>query len=352
MTEPLSPQDIAARLAAVRGGVQAQTAQEAVVIDERSMQSYKYLRPLSEAGENLIDTVQNSDGRYMFGLTEIDTRMRGVGNGEMCVVVGYSHSGKTQLVLSSVLHNRTARILFFTMDEPAELVLMKLACMHLGLSAEDMEQLIKDGDSKAIGDLRRVARKEFPNLIVIDAPLNLGQMHQCLQEAEDFWGGECQVIVFDYLNLLRCDADDVEGKSEALKGWIKEVDRPGIVIHQGGRGASGKGQVITMTSGKYGGEQEAIFLIGVRRKRDDESLDVWERERLKDTVSISIVKNKRPPCKLTAPEGVDFYLNPDTGFIRPLHGDDIGVTHVTYTHARDALAARDGVMPGQLEAFA
>lgn len=343
-TDLLSQEEIAAKIERLRGtgGGAAEAAPP-----------FKYLRRFGEAADSLIDTVQNPDGRYMFGLPEIDARIRGVGHGELCLIVGFAHSGKTQVVLSSLIHNPQARVAFFTFDEVAELVLMKLACMKLGIGAERFEELIKAKDADAIAMLKRVATVEFPNLIVFDSPLNLGQMTEALKECERHWGAKTDLAVIDYLALLRCDADDIEGKSEAIKGWAKDNDVATVAVHQAGRGSAGKGEIITMTSGKYGGEQEAIFLIGVRRKRDDESLDQGERIRFLNTVSVSVVKNKRPPCKKTAPEGVDYWMEPETGFIRPLSHMDIpgNTSHVisTMSQAYEAKAQAEGrvEVPGQ-----
>lgn len=311
---------------------------------------YRFVRPLAgNADEGLIETVQNTEGRFMFGLTEIDARIRGVGPGEFCLIVGFAHSGKTQVVLQAIINNPGARVLMFTPDEVAELVLMKLVCMKHGLNAEELEHRLKAGDPEAETLVRRSARVDFRNLIVLDEPLTLGDMTQALAEAEDFWGDEANAVIFDYLNLLRTDADNVEGKSESLKEWTKTVRRPVICLHQAGRGAAGKGEPITLTSSKYGGEQEAIFLIGVRRKRDDESLDEWERRQHDNTVSLSVVKNKRPPSKKTPVEGVDHFLCPDTGVIRPLRDSDLAYHPTELRTASQAIAAAQS--PGQEEMF-
>lgn len=368
-TAPLSAEQIAERLAAQRaraaeGGASSTPTPPPVhsPLDEvratvlRSSvptvsKDYRFVRPLAgSADEGLIETVQNSEGRFMFGLTELDTRIRGVGPGEFCLIVGFAHSGKTQLVLQAILNNPDAHVLIFTPDEVSELVLMKLVCMKHGLNAEDLERRLKAGDPEAETLVRRAARVDFRNLIVIDQPLSLADMTQAVEEAEDFWGAEAQAIVLDYLNLFRTGADDVEGKSEALKDWTKVIRRPVLCLHQAGRGAAGKGEPITMTSGKYGGEQEAIFLIGVRRRRDDESLDEWERRQHENTVSLSVVKNKRPPSRKTPVEGIDHYLDPTSGVIRMLRSSDFtGAVATTYTKPEQALDAR--VHPDQLEAF-
>lgn len=66
------------------------------------------------------------------------------------------------------------------------------------------------------------------------------------------------------------------------------------------------------------------MLIGVRRKLFDESLDAWQRERERNTITVHVVKNKRPPNRRTSAEGIDFHLDESTGTIRRLRDDDLG----------------------------
>lgn len=55
---------------------------------------YRYIRPFSDAAEDLIDICQNTDGRWMFGIQSIDVMTRGLGRGELMYVTGRAHSGK------------------------------------------------------------------------------------------------------------------------------------------------------------------------------------------------------------------------------------------------------------------
>lgn len=64
------------------------------------------------------------------------------------------------------------------------------------------------------------------------------------------------------------------------------------------------------------------MVIGVRRKRDNEGLEPHERLAQQDTITIHVVKNKRPPGKKTAIEGDDLFMDPDTGLIRPMREGD------------------------------
>lgn len=99
---------------------------------------------------------------------------------------------------------------------------------------------------------------------------------------------------------------------------------------------------MTMSSGSYGGEQQATSIIGVRRKKYQiaheinelvEKLDRSHSERSQDrldylrmeariheyTVTVSLLKNKRPAGQLV--DDIDFELDATTGRLTELNGE-------------------------------
>ena len=300
---------------------------------------YRWVKPFGAAADNLIEVFQNTEGRYLFGLREVDLMMRGVGRGELCIVTGFAHSGKTQVFLGSIIANPDKPIVFFTLDETAELVLTKLACMKLGISADLMEQQVRGGNDHIIEAVRRVATEDFKNLVVVDDSLDLDQMAQALTEAEAYFGEEVGAVGIDFLDLLRVPGEDgVEKKAQALKRWVKDADVPCICLHQNSRTNGAPGEELTMVSMKYGGEAEANFVVGVRRRRDAVSLDEFQRQAHENTIDVSVIKNKRPPSKKGE---VTYVLEPQTGVVRPFRSADeaLGLHGWTPTEADDRLAA-------------
>lgn len=291
---------------------------QAVIAEARDR--YKYVVPFAQAADNLIDYLVNTEGRFMFGLREIDVMMRGVGKGELCFITGFSHSGKTQLFLQAIVNNRQRPVVLFTLDEPSELVLAKLVGLRENWNFEWVESRIKAQDKDVLRRVREIAAIDFKNLVVVDDIIGLAQMADALKEAEDYVGQEIAAVGIDYLTVLP-DGEDVEGKAQSLKRWTKEVDLPVICLHQGGKGTAGKGEPITMTSMLHGGHAEAIFIIGCRRKRDCEAMDDWDRQAHAHTISVSVVKNKRPPSKRGE---YDYYLDPNSGIIRSIEAGDPG----------------------------
>lgn len=320
---------------------------EAVAVEQRDRAAiYKYVRPLSDSYVNVLDAIENTERRFMLGLHDIDIRTRGFGPKELVLVTGFSHAGKTQLVNTTILNNKDRRILFFSMDDPAEMILIKLVCMHEGVDAESLERSIAAGDERSKLILKQAATQVFDKLVIVDESLGLAAMDRAIREATEYWGGfGPEIVIIDYLGSMQSDgADDGDGgikrKAQALKQWVKDKDFPTMVLHQNTRSNGGPGKPVTLTSGGFGGEAEATFVLGVRRKRDDLDLDEFLRQREENTVTLHLVKNKRPPGKKTGPDGIDFYMNPDTGLIRQLRDSDRPAPTQGLTSAKDALAAR------------
>lgn len=344
ITDELSDEQIAARLAAVQAGVPP----TGNVIQSNG---FRYFRPLVEAADEYINWALKPEERVYLGIPAFDAAMRGIAPGELALVIGYAHSGKTVLITEMIMHNRTKPIVLFTPDETRVLVLVKLASIIHGLSAERLEERIAEGDDVAQELIRNTALAHFPHLHVYEEGLDVRQMTEALNESRQVWGTKEAAVIFDYADLLQGAGEDVTSKLDTLKAWGKGQRFPLVVLHQSSRTAGADGAEVTIHSGGYGGEQQSTFVLGVRRKRDQfkaQIRDLEERIRTsskdtsrldellsdaryqlghhQDTVTFSLVKNKRPPSRLV--EDTDFFLDPRTGRIRPL--DDVKPGSMAY----------------------
>lgn len=288
----------------------------------------RWVVPFGSAYDSLVSQLASTDARFRFGIAAIDVLVRGMGPKELMMLTGFAHQGKTQIVLTAILNNPEKRVLFFSLDDPAEMVLLKLASMHHEVSGEELELRIRQGDETAAALLQQTI-DAYPNLLVVDASLGVRQMTNAVKEAETHWGAEPDLVVVDYLELLADSAgdgssvnEDVKAVAKKLKRWVKQRSYPLLVLHQNTRSRGAPGEPITMLSMAHGGEQEATVVIGVRRKRDNDGLEDWERKANQDTLTVHVVKNKRPPCKLTPLDGVDLFIDGVCGRIRPLREGD------------------------------
>ena len=333
MAEPLDSQAIQARIEEQR---EARAAAEA----ESLLGRYEHIRPFGNTAASYVRQVQN-DERFYLGLSGVDVKTRGHARGELTFVTGRAGSGKTQVVLNAIHNNSDKHCIIYTPDETPEMVLAKLVAVRYGISAELLEERVKARDSEYLRIVAHAAEEDFKNLIVIDAGLTLEQMGDALDEAEDFWGERCDVCVYDYLELLPGDSgfQGVSAKAQGMKVWTNEADAPMLCMHQGKRGEGQRGIAGGMDTMRYGGEAEAIIVLEVFRKRDDRTRTMHDREVLhKNTVTVNVAKNKRPPMKTGE---VDLYMVAETGHIRTLTQVDQVRDGMPTSNARALLQARE-----------
>jgi hypothetical protein len=179
---------------------------------------------------------------------------------------------------------------------------------------------------------------------VFDQSLALSDMERALAEVSDMWGTAPSLVVFDYLELLNGGGEDVPSKANTLKAWGRRHNLPLLVLHQTSRTAGADGRAMSISSGAFGGEQQATHIIGVRRRKFEIDAQIRELEEKLDrgsdsekvmnrleelryasriharTVTINLVKNKRPGGQLLS--DMDFEIEQGSGRLTRLaHGD-------------------------------
>ena len=304
---------------------------------------YKHYVPLTEAAHSFVRWAQSPEDRVYLGIEPIDQEMRGIAPGEMAMMLGYSHGGKTLVTLHTLRNNRDKKVVLFIPDEPATLLLTKLTCMHHNIDARMLEQRVADDDKEAIDLLRQTAEEDFPNLAVFDQPLVPADMERAYAEVCDVWGAQPDLVVVDYLELVEA-GEMVPEKAGYLKGFGRRHNIPLMVLHQTSRSSGAEGRKLTMSSGAYGGEQQATSIIGVRRKKYEIASEINElreklsrthnekaQERLESleydqriheyTITLSLLKNKRPAGMLV--DDVDFELDIKTGRLWELKNGEL-----------------------------
>lgn len=312
---------------------------------DENLATYRHYKPLSSAADEFVREAQ--DGRRIFtGIPQLDAEMRGLGAGHLLMLVGHSHQGKTLVFLRMLQQNKDKRIILFIPDEPTTLVLAKLASIEHRVEAKDLEHRVANDDIEAIQLLRSTADL-YPNLIVYDGSMDAVDMEHAYEEACDVWGTEPDMVAFDYLDLLQV-GETVPAKADWVKAWGRRHNLPICLLHQTSRSSGANGQKMTLTSGAYGGEAHATFMVGVRRKKYQVLAEIAEqeerlarasqgstiesaRERIESlqrelriheyTITVSLVKNKRPGGGLV--DDIDFELETGTGRLLPLGAGDL-----------------------------
>lgn len=300
-----------------------------------SIREHKFYEPLVKAADEYVHWAQNPQDRIYLGFPDLDEQMRGIAPSELCLINGYSHSGKTLFLLQILVANADKPVIYFCPDEPRTLTLIKLACVISGVDANMLEKRVADNDPDAIRLLRETANQHFPNLAVFDQMMTLNDMEKSLSEVSDLWGKPA-LMVFDYLELLQGGGEDVPSKANTIKAFGKRHNIPLLVLHQSSRTAGADGKKMTISSGAYGGEQQATHIVGVRRKKFEiESLIRETEERIErattnterlmerldalrfdlrihqNTLTVNLVKCKRPASVLL--DDMDFEIEYGTG---------------------------------------
>ena len=102
------------------------------------------------------------------------------------MVLGRSHTGKSQMLLNGIVWNLVnepeAHVVIFSIDEPRELVVMKLYCLMRGRSSTDVEEAIKNGDKETMSDMEELAEQELSRVAIIDQAMNLEDMAKVMDE--------------------------------------------------------------------------------------------------------------------------------------------------------------------------
>lgn len=332
--------------------------------------AYQHYRPLRDAADEFISWAQTPSERVYTGIRELDEAMRGTAPGELTIIQGFTHSGKTLLVTELILNNPDTPLVLFTPDETRPLVLTKLTSALHGIGAKELEQRIASDDAMARQLLIDTAEK-YSNLAIFDESISVVDMDNMMDEVVHAFGRKPMGIIFDYAELLE-GPDDVKSKMTALKAWGKRQRVAMFVLHQTSRTSGSGGRKVNIDSGSYGGEQQATHVIGVRRKKymhmamlsileekignstNPKAIEEYKSRirqietvdlpRDMDTVTVSLVKNKRPPCDLV--DDIDYKIDLGTGRVRRIETvvDEYGQTvRVSKAAALDYLRQRKQV---------
>jgi hypothetical protein len=297
--------------------------------------------PFVQAADEYERWSSHPEERIYTGIAPLDAAMRGIAPGQIGMLIGYNHAGKTVVATHMLIHNNDRRVLLFSPDETRMALAVKLTCAVAGVNAETLEERIREGDEQAASLVRRCITNQFPTLAVCEDMLDLNEMSRYMREVTDAWGAKPELVIYDYLQLLP-GFDAVPQQMSALKGWGKREDVPVVVLHQTSRSSGADGKKISIDSGAFGGEPLATFVIGVRRKKSEflakieaireqmesPNISSEKHERLvrvqldlqdeltrhENTISVSLVKNKTPPSRLV--DDLDFDLDADTGRMR------------------------------------
>ena len=290
-------------------------------------EKYKFFRPTSEAVDKWVQYAKGSHDCFHLGLSDIDSKMRGVWPSDILVVTGRAHSGKSAVLLSSIARNLQENPDFYsviyTPDEPEVLVVAKLYALLYKRNLAEVAEALRTEDRDVLSEIQE-ARDGFLDWVkIFPTGLSFDDMSEAMRECEDYWQHKPGFVMVDFLEQLP-KASGYEGVSNVLKGmkeWAEAENLPVGLVHQSGK-SSHRGTSRGMDDGKFNADEYAILQLNVFRKRDDPKLSDHERRVHSVSVSLDLCKNKRPPCQITSPP-IDYFMDPDCGFVREYYESDI-----------------------------
>lgn len=249
------------------------------------------------------------------GLGEIDEILGGGYRVGFHLIVGYSHNGKTQLLLRTIWENRHRAMVYVAPDETNEMIICKLLSIATQTHVDEVFEL--PASTKA-----GLLKEHFPKLAVSDDFLNGMQILQLTKEVEQVFQERPAFIAYDYLEMFSAGRGQdqmgaIKSKTRAFKQLVKDTQLPWLVLHQLNRQGS-KGSPVSMTDLTYGGEQEGTTITACWRQIFNPKLHagIKHREIEFPTIHVSVIKNKNRPA--LNPDGVQYAIEPASGLIRPI----------------------------------
>jgi hypothetical protein len=272
--------------------------------------------------EPSIDGVQ-------FGLPPLDKLTGGLRPGKLNIIGGYSHHGKTSLMMRAVNYNIDLgkKCLYISGDDTDDILLTKLIAMRENCSTEQVEDNGPQWRSDYV-DLHLA-----PYLVLAAARDDYTPMdiQDIIESSYPWFNGESpDIICFDYVSILKVRSNgsgqysDVQNAIYSLKKLIRDHRNSVWMVGHQCRKDAADVSALTLNHLEYGGHQQADgVIIGCRRGNmatmgDDELRD----EQQCPKVWISVMKNKITGRKSSNPCGHPFLIDPVSGYIREILDSD------------------------------
>lgn len=232
--------------------------------------------------------------RTKLGLPSIDRLIGGPAPGELCTIVGRSFTGKSIVAQNIVHNNPQVPSIFFSMEMPANQVLIRQYAMWSGCDVREVQFAIDEG--KIPDDLYTMAGDYPYHRIVDSAGLSLESASKAVSEYEDDFGRRPEFVIFDYLELLARDrsqsaVEGVQNSVVAVREWGRQHNVRVFLVHQSNMSAN-TWEPPTENSPRYAGMAQSDFLLGVWRPHRDPSITEAERNFYKNKFLLNVLKNR------------------------------------------------------------
>jgi len=196
---------------------------------------------------DLMEKMKARGNQYLIGQTtgfdSLDKKTTGFNEGDLVIIAARPAMGKTSLVLNTTLQNllRDDGIIFFSLEMPAEQLMMRMLSIYTSISL----QKIRKGDlddkewsavSKAFELLRE---KKF--FVDDSGSVNINQLRARVRKIASNPENDIKMVIIDYLQLMQGTSSkdrhlEVSEISRGLKMLARELKIPIIALSQLNRG--------------------------------------------------------------------------------------------------------------------
>ncbi len=246
------------------------------------------------------ELTQDRSLRLFLGLPSLDNILDGVHPGEVCGLMARPGIGKTLLLghMTRALAEREIGVVFFSLEMPAAQIVTRLARALSGTSRYELQTAVTSGTF----DTTRYVRA-FQRLILIDKPgLSLAQMDGYVRQAAmgPLQGVPIRAVVIDHLGLVGGDRgmstyDRVSTQAREAKELAKRHHLSVLLAIQVNREQGGDGsKELSLASARDSGvvEEAMDYLVAMRRLDRAHALSLSERDRYRDALFLSVLKNR------------------------------------------------------------
>lgn len=233
------------------------------------------------------------------GVPSLDNRIRGIGPGEVMVLLARSGVGKSAIVQNILRHaSRMQKVwsLFLSLEQPIAQCFEReaqIANSERHLRGREIEAMWIDEPDEAVV---RAVTEDYERCLVCDmSSVRLDEVPELMQIAEQKADGRISLLAVDYLGYLDSRGmghsiyERVSEVARELKVLAKRLDVAVICLAQVSRNAGGDGsEPLTINAARESGviEESADFLIGAHRPNMREGVE-------DDTITLAVLKNRK-----------------------------------------------------------
>jgi replicative DNA helicase len=233
------------------------------------------------------------------GFGSLDTRMRGISPGQVCVIAGRTAVGKT-FALCSVLHNFTARedagCLVLSLEQPGPEWFERQFAIHEDIAQETVEEWAKQGE---LGQHLASFLERMRNVRLVEDSVRLEDLAATLEQATTELEVPLRLVLIDYLGLLGATGKDAYDRTSRIAVGLKEAAKSAAVSivlatqlsREGGDGSEPVSLTMLRDSGVV--EEAADFVLGAWQPGRQRDLSPPEALDLKDVMRVALLKNRK-----------------------------------------------------------